>query len=215
MSQQSGVMTIMEHTSITGRIGKCKVLELHGYVDGEVEADRIVVHETGRLYGKINAGEAEINGDVQGEVTIRNLIKIGRVGSVSGNVQYGQMAMEAGANLSADVRNVPPQIAGDLDLTVNRGQTVRITPLDLTAVDPDDTAQNLTFSVSDAASGFVAKTGAATIALSRFTQAELQAGSIMFVHDGSMGGKASFNVIVADKEGATSGQPQTVTVNVR
>ena len=148
MSQQSGVMTIMEHTSITGRIGKCKVLELHGYVDGEVEADRIVVHETGRLYGKINAGEAEINGGVQGEDTIRNHIKIGRVGSVSGNVQYGQMAMEAGANLSADVRNVPPQIAGDLDLTVNRGQTVRITPLDLTAVDPDDTAQNLTFSVS-------------------------------------------------------------------
>lgn len=215
MSQQSGVMTIMEHTSITGRIGKCKLLELHGYIDGEVEADRVVVHETGRLYGKIKAGEAEINGCVQGEVTVHNLIKIGHVGSVSGNVQYGQMAMEAGANLSADVRNVPPQIAGDLDLTVNRGQTVRITPLDLTAVDPDDTAQNLTFSVSDAASGFVAKAGAATIALTKFTQTELQAGSIMFVHDGSMGAKASFNVVVADKEGATSGQPQTVTVNVR
>ena len=215
MSQQSGVMTIMEHTSITGRIGKCKLLELHGYIDGEVEADRVVVHETGRLYGKIKAGEAQINGDVQGEVTVHNLIKIGRFGSVSGNVQYGQMAMEAGANLSADVRNVPPQIAGDLDLTVNRGQTVRITPLDLTAVDPDDTAQNLTFSVSDAASGFVAKAGAATIALTKFTQTELQAGSIMFVHDGSMGAKASFNVVVADKEGATSGQPQTVTVNVR
>ena len=215
MSQQSGVMTIMEHTSITGRIAKCKVLELHGYVDGEVEADLIVVHETGRLYGRINAGDAEINGELQGEVTIRNLIKIGRVGSVSGNVQYGQMAVEAGGNLSADVRNVPPQIAGDLDLTVGRGQMVRITPLDLTAVDPDDTAQNLTFSVSDAASGFVAKTGAATLPLAQFTQAELQGGSIMFVHDGSMGAKASFNVIVADKEGATSGQPQTVTVNVK
>ncbi len=214
MSQQSGVMTIMEHTSITGRIAKCKVLELHGYVDGEVEADRIVVHETGRLYGTIRAGEAEINGELQGEVMVRNLIKIGRVGSVSGNVQYGQMAVEAGGNLSADVRNVPPQIAGDLDLSVSRGQTVRITPLDLTAVDPDDTAQNLTFSVSNANSGFVAKTGAATQALSQFTQAELQAGSIMFVHDGSMGAKASFNVVVSDKEGATSGQPQTVTVNV-
>ena len=140
--------------------------------------------------------------------------RIGRVGSVSGNVQYGQMAVEAGGNLSADVRNVPPQIAGDLDLSVSRGQTVRITPLDLTAVDPDDTAQNLTFSVSNASSGFVAKTGAATQALSQFTQAELQAGSIMFVHDGSMGAKASFDVVVTDKEGATSGQPQTVTVNV-
>lgn len=215
MSQQSGVMTIMEHTSITGKIGKCQVLELHGYVEGEVEAERIVVHETGRLYGKIEAGEAEINGELQGEVTVHNLIRIGRVGSVSGNVQYGQMAVEAGGNLSADVRNVPPKIAGDLDITVSRGQAVRITPLDLTAVDPDDTAQNLTFSVSETAAGFVAKAGAATMALSQFTQAELQSGSIMFVHDGSMGAKASFNVVVADKEGATSGQPQTVTVNVK
>ena len=51
MSQQPGVMIVMEDTSISGKIGNCRVLEVHGYVDGEVDADRIVVHETGRLYG--------------------------------------------------------------------------------------------------------------------------------------------------------------------
>ncbi|MGI9411850.1 MAG: polymer-forming cytoskeletal protein [Hyphomicrobiaceae bacterium] len=215
MSQQPGVMIVMEHTSISGKIGNCRVLEVHGYVDGEVDADRIVVHETGRLYGTVSVREVEVNGDVQGDIKVLNLIKIGRVGSVTGNVQYGQLAVEPGGNLSADVRNVPPQIAGDLDVTVRRGQSVRISPLDLTAVDPDDSAQNLKFSVSNTAAGFIAKTGAATVPVESFTQAELQSGSIMFVHDGSASGQAGFDVVVADSQGATSGKPQTVTVNVQ
>ncbi len=212
---QPGSMLIQEHTSISGKISNCGVLEIHGHIDGEIQADRVIVHETGRLYGTIDAGEAEIHGELQGDVRVERLIKIGRVGSVSGNVQYGQLAVEPGGNLSADVRNVPPKIAGDLDVTVRRGQSVRITLLDLTAVDPDDTAQSLNFTVSNASSGFVARSGAATVPLTSFTQSELQAGAIMFVHDGSMGAKAGFDVVVADGEGATSGQPQTVTVNVQ
>ncbi len=211
---QPGNMIIMEHTSISGKISNCNVVEIHGYIDGEVQADRVVVHETGRLYGTIDAGEAEIHGELQGDVTVQRLIKIGRVGSVSGNVRYGQLAVEPGGNLSADVRNVPPRIAGDLDVSVKRGQSVRITPLDLTAIDPDDAAQNLTFTVSNTASGFLARSGAATVPLTSFTQAELQTGAIMFVHDGSATAKASFDVSVADAEGATSGKPQTVNVNV-
>lgn len=207
-------MTIMEHTSISGKIGKCRSLELHGYIDGEVVADNIVVHETGRLYGTVVAGQMEVNGDLQGDVKVTNLIKIGKVGSVTGNVQYGQLAVEPGGNLSADVRNVPPKIAGDLDITVKRGQSVRITPLDLTAVDPDDTAQNLTFAITNALSGFVAMSGAATTPLADFTLAELQSGSIIFVHDGGQSAQGSFDVVVADAEGATSGEPQMVTVNV-
>jgi cytoskeletal protein CcmA (bactofilin family) len=212
---QPGNMIIMEHTSISGKVSNCGVLEIHGYIDGEVKAQRIVVHESGRLYGTIEAGEAEIHGELQGDVKVERLISIGRVGSVTGNVQYGQLAVEPGGNLSADVRNVPPRIAGDLDVTVRRGQSVRITPLDLTAIDPDDAAQNLRFTVSNENAGFIARSGAATVALTSFTQAELQNGAIMFVHDGSMGAKASFDVVVADGQGATSGKPQTVTVNVQ
>ncbi|MGI9523654.1 MAG: cadherin-like domain-containing protein [Hyphomicrobiaceae bacterium] len=215
MSQHSGVMIVMEHTSLSGKIGNCRSLEVYGYIDGEVNADRIIVHDTGRLYGTVNAGDIEVNGDLQGEVNVANLIKIGRIGSVSGNVQYGQMAVEAGGNLTADVRNIPPNIAGDLDVTVRRGQHVRITPMDLTAIDPDDTAQDLKFTVSNAKSGFIARAGAATVALSAFTQAELQSGVIMFVHDGSGGSKAGFDVVVTDAQGANSGDPQTVNVNVQ
>ena len=60
------------------------------------------------------------------------------------------------------MRNVPPAIAGDLNLTVKRGQSVRITLEDLTAIDPDSPAQSLAFAVSSATNGFVARASAAS-----------------------------------------------------
>ena len=98
---------------------------------------------------------AEIRGTLQGDVVVKHLISIRDTGSVSGNVQYGALAMEPGGNLSAEVRNVPPAVAGDLDLTVARGRSVTITLEDLHAVDPDDDAKDLVFSVSNARNGFV------------------------------------------------------------
>ncbi|MEO1608401.1 MAG: polymer-forming cytoskeletal protein [Pseudomonadota bacterium] len=213
--KQPGNMVIMGHTSISGKISNCGVLEVHGYIDGIVAAQRVIVHQTGQLYGTIEADDAEIHGEMQGEVKIHNLITIGNNGSVSGNIQYGKLAVEAGGNLSADIRNVPPKITGDFDITVHRGKSVRITQLDLSAIDPDDSAQNLTFKISNATSGFVAKSGTTTLPLQSFTQADLQSGSIIFVHDGSLGDKASFDVVVTDASGATSGKSKTVNVNVQ
>ena len=212
---QPGQMVIMEHTSVSGKITDCGVLEIHGYIDGIVEAKHIIVHQTGRLYGNVEAGQIDVHGQLQGDIRVHNLINIGAVGSVAGNVQYGQLAVEPGGNLTADVSNVPPRITGDLDVTVNRGQSVRITPLDLAAIDPDDAAEDLKFTIFNISAGFIAKSGATTVPLSDFTQAELQAGTIMFVHDGSAGHKASFDVVVADAAGATSGEPHTVNVNVQ
>ena len=122
--------------------------------------------------------------------------------------------MEAGAELSADMRNVPPAIAGDLNLTVKRGQSVPITPEDLTAIDPDSPAQSLIFTVTTPLNGFVARASASSAPIERFSQTDLQARGVVFVHDGSDGRAASFDVIVTDDAGATSGTAQTVHVAV-
>jgi hypothetical protein len=50
---------------------------------------------------------------------------------------------------------------------------------------------------------------------SRFTQADLEAGRVSFTHDGTATKAASFDVVVTDHTGATSGKPQTVQVHVR
>jgi cytoskeletal protein CcmA (bactofilin family) len=216
LSSNPGVLIITEDTVIRGvtEMRNCRQLEVHGYMEGDVSARSVLVHKTGRLFGSLRTDTAEIHGTLQGDVVVKNLIDIRSSGNVSGNVKYGKLALEMGGNLTAEMRNVPPSLGGDLDLQVAKGLSVPITLRDLTALDPDDAAQNLKFSVIKTRNGFVALANAPKRAVSSFTQADLEAGRITFTHDGSSSTVAGFDIVVADQSGATSGAPQSVTVAV-
>jgi cytoskeletal protein CcmA (bactofilin family) len=206
---------IQEDTIIKGKIRNCRQMEIHGFVEGELAAESVLVHQGGTFYGTLKTDQADIAGSVQGEVFVKNLISIRSSGSVNGHVRYGQLAMEMGADLSAELRNVPPRLAGDLDITVRRGRSVIITTEDITAVDPDDTPDHLTYTVTSPRNGFVSLAGQAGTPIENFTQADIEAGRVMFVHDGGDSATASFDVVVADDSGATSGASQTVHVHVK
>jgi cytoskeletal protein CcmA (bactofilin family) len=210
-----GVLIVREDAILKGEIRNCRQIEVYGYIEGTVAAQSLLVHQSGRCFGTIKTDQAEVHGTVQGDVFVKHLINIRSSGSVTGNVQYGQLAMEIGANLSAEVRNVPPTVAGDLDLSVAKGRAVTVTLEDLNAVDPDDDAKGLTFSVSKATNGFVTLSGGPVRPVSTFTQADLQGGRVLFKHDGTDSKMASFDVVVADHAGATSGAPKTVKVHIR
>ena len=212
---QPGVLIVREDLIIKGEIRNARQIEVYGYVEGDVSGQSLLVHQGGQCYGTIKTEQADVSGTLQGDVVVKHLISIRSSGSVTGNVQYGQLAMETGANLSAEVRNVPPAIAGDLDLTVGKGRAVTVTPEDLNAVDPDDDAAQLTFRVSRATNGFITLSGGQSRPVDRFTQADLQSGRVLFMHDGTDTRMASFDVIVADHAGATSGAAKTVKVHIK
>ncbi len=199
---------------ITGEVRNGGSVEVLGRIDGSLAAEHVIVHRGGQIFGALNAGSAEVDGVVQGQLLVRRLLQIGSSGQINGDVRYGQIAMQSGAELSADVRNVPPGIAGDLQLTVKRGQFARISTDDLTAIDPDSPAASLVFAVSRPVNGFVARVSAQTTPIDRFTQPELLNSSIVFVHDGSGAAVASFDVTVTDNAGASSGPAKTVHVAV-
>jgi hypothetical protein len=145
---------------------------------------------------------------------VTNLIAIGSQGRVTGRVRYGKLALAEGGELSAEVRNIPPQVSGDFQVAVRQGRSVRITLEDISAVDPDDTAQTLSFSVSRPVNGYIALSDAPSAPVERFSQADLEAGRVLFVHRGNDASPASFDVVVSDKAGATSGAPRTVKAAV-
>jgi cytoskeletal protein CcmA (bactofilin family) len=133
--------------SSKGEIRNGGRIEVFGYIEGDIAGDLLVVQPGGRCFGNVKVESADIHGTLQGEVFVRQLITIRGSGSVNGNIKYGRLAMEIGGNLTAELRNVPPSISGDLDLSVDRGRAVRLTLQDLSALDPDDTAEQLTFTV--------------------------------------------------------------------
>ncbi len=187
---------------------------VNGRVQGNLSAQSVMISETGGVFGSLKAKNAEVHGAVQGDVSIHELIRIGQTGSVSGKVEYGKISMDQGGELSATLRNIPPHMAGDLHLSVDRGGSVQITTTDLTAFDPDDDAKDLTFAVSKPTNGFVALESARSTSVSSFTQADLESGQVIFVHDGASAPTAGFDTIVSDAKGATSGQQQHVSVSV-
>jgi cytoskeletal protein CcmA (bactofilin family) len=215
VGDSSRVLVIGEDTYLKGDVRNGGRVEILGYVEGSVTGDHLLVKNGGRCFGTVKVTDADVHGTVQGEVFVKQLITIRGSGSVAGNVQYGRLAMELGANLTAEVRNVPPSLSGDLDLQVNKGQSVRITLQDLTALDPDDDAQHLTFSVSRPKNGFVTLSSDPARPIETFTQSDLERGSVLFRHDGTETPNASFDVIVVDRAGASSGAAQTVKVAVR
>ena len=191
------------------------LVEVYGMVNGSLDVGTLVIHEGGKIIGKVRAREIIAKGLMQGEITVTGLLDIGPTGSVTGNVLYGALAMQEGGELSADVRNIPPTLAGDLKMTVTKGKAVRLTTNDLTAIDPDDEAKDLKFAVSAMTNGFVVSLDQPKTALKSFTQEQLEKGKIVFVHDGKDAPSASFAVSVTDAAGASSGPAKTVQVEVR
>jgi cytoskeletal protein CcmA (bactofilin family) len=210
---ESGVLVITEDTVIRGvrELRNCRQLEVFGYLEGDVAAKSVLVHKNGRLFGKLKSDTAEIHGTLQGEVVVKNLIDIRSSGNVSGNVRYGKLALEVGGNLTAEVKNVPPMLSGDLQIEVYKGGSAPITLQDLNAVDPDDNATDLKFSVSNVRNGFLALASAPRKSVTGFTQADLEANQVSFIHDGRSTDLASFDIMVTDASGGSSG---TKTVRV-
>jgi len=215
VSERTGKSVIMPDMVVEGDMTSKGQITVSGRVQGNVSAHSVVISQSGGIFGSLRAQDAEVHGAVQGDVYIRELIRIGETGSVTGKVEYGKIAMAQGGTLSATLRNVPPHLAGDLNLSVDRGGSVQITTADLTAFDPDDDAKDLTFTVTTPTSGFVALVADRSTSISQFTQADLENGRVIFVHDGGSTQAAGFDTIVADAKGATSGQTQHVSVSVR
>ena len=215
VTEHRGVLVLLQDAIIKGEVRNCRQFHLYGYVEGTIAADELIIYEGGRCYGTVRAGTAQIAGALQGDVYVKNLITIQRTGDVAGQVQYGQLAMEHGGNLSADLRNVPPTLAGDLSVSVRRGSSVVVTTMDLTALDPDDAPEQLLYQITNVRNGFLALSGQPSSPVYVFTQADLQSGRVMFVHDGAISAPAaSFDAVVADHTGATSGAARTVNVQV-
>ncbi len=207
---------ISKEVVIEGELtAQARQVRVYGLINGLVNVKELIIHEGGKVIGTVNAGSITANGFLQGEMRVEGLLEIGSAGCVNGDVTYGQLAMTEGGELSADVRNIPPTLAGDMKLVVKKGKAVRLTTQDLTAIDPDDDAKDLTFGVSALQNGYVVCLDRPKVATQSFTQSELEKGVIVFVHDGKEALHASFAIIVTDGSGAVSGPPRTVQVEIQ
>jgi cytoskeletal protein CcmA (bactofilin family) len=206
-------MVIAHGDQFVGQIRGGNLVEINGQVEGTIVTRKLVIGPKGTFKGSLKVDDAIIHGLMRGEATVQKLLAITKTGDVVGRIRYGQLSVEHGGHFTADAHNVPPELAGDFELVVARGDKVAITPSDLNATDTDDAATQLTYTASGMLNGHLARADDSSTAIQKFTQADINAGKILFVHNGE-GRVAGFDVIVSDDDGATAAGARPVLVRI-
>lgn len=138
---------------------------------------------------------------------------------VSATATEGANGAAATTNAALAVDVVPvndaPVLATNAGLTVDEGAAITLTPGMLRATDVDNTAAQLVYSVAAApANGRLERIAAPGIAITSFTQDDLDNGRIRYVHDGSETIADSFTFTVSDGAGGAIGATAfAITVN--
>lgn len=104
-------------------------------------------------------------------------------------------SLSVNAVMTLTAVNDAPVIAGDLTAAVDAGGVYLLTLGDLAAVDPDDSATELTVTVQTLLNGLVMVDG---VVASSFTLQDIIDGKVTFVHDGSVTTQAGFGFTLAD-----------------
>ncbi len=103
---------IVEGTKIKGDIEAIADIRIDGIIDGNVTIKgRLVLGPVAKITGNISCENAEIEGEVVGDIIVKELLAIKSRAKVKGAVQVGRLAVEPGADFQVNC-----QMKGDTEL---------------------------------------------------------------------------------------------------
>jgi cytoskeletal protein CcmA (bactofilin family) len=85
-------------------ITDCDTLVVEGRVEATIDSRMIQISERGAFKGSAEIDIAEIHGEFDGDLTVRQKLVIYSTGKVSGKVRYGKLVIEEGGQLSGDIQ---------------------------------------------------------------------------------------------------------------
>lgn len=142
----------------------------------------------------------------QGDINSNRLIFVHDGGEQ--NASFDVSVVDGGENsatsdsASVAVTRIPvndsPVISRNLGSTINAGSISLIKTAVLDAADPDDSGAGLTYTVSNFVNGQVELLSNPNVAITSFTQVDLQNSQIVFRHDNSFTTSASFDMVLSD-----------------
>jgi len=97
-NMDNGINRIVEGTVIEGTIRSESNLRIDGLFTGElITKGRLVVGPKGKVKGTVHCLCCDVEGTLEGEVTVLELLAMKATSTVQGDLYYGQLSVEAGA----------------------------------------------------------------------------------------------------------------------
>ena len=101
--RQESTLTVGQNISLTGHISACDVLIVDGHVEASISCRLIEIAPGGVFNGKAEVDTAEVNGRIEGELVVKQLLRVHAGGQVDGCIRYGTLEVSPGGRLAGDV----------------------------------------------------------------------------------------------------------------
>ena len=97
-NSETGINRIVEGTIVEGTINSDSNLRIDGEFKGNlITKGRLVVGLKGKVSGTVNCLCCDVEGTLEGDVTVLELLSMKSSSTVQGELYYGQLSVEAGA----------------------------------------------------------------------------------------------------------------------
>lgn len=116
-------LTVGPNIKLKGvEITDCDTLVVEGTVEATMDSRVMHITEIGAFKGSADIDYAEIHGEFNGDLTVREKLVIYSTGRVSGKIRYGKVVIQEGGQLMGEIqygtaikaKAVPPQKMGVL-----------------------------------------------------------------------------------------------------
>lgn len=98
-------LTVGRDICLRGEITSCNKLVVEGQVEAALsDARAIEIAPTGYFKGSAEVEEADVSGLYEGELVAREILTVRAGGRIHGTVRYGRVVIEAGGEISGDMR---------------------------------------------------------------------------------------------------------------
>lgn len=101
-------------------ITDCDTLYVEGRVEATIDSRVIQIAEVGAFKGSAEIDIAEIRGEFDGDLTVRQRLVIYSTGKVSGKIRYGKLVVEEGGQMSGDIQVGTSSSSSNVTSTVSK-----------------------------------------------------------------------------------------------
>ena len=103
-SEGGSKLTVGPNIKLKGvEITDCDTLVVEGLVEATMDSRVMQISEQGAFKGSAEIDVAEIRGEFNGNLTVRQKLVIYSTGKVTGTIRYGKLVIEEGGQLAGEI----------------------------------------------------------------------------------------------------------------
>ena len=100
----SAKVIIGNGVTLKGDITQADEVQIDGTADVIMKTDNLIIGATGKTKGTIEAHNADIWGEADGDIKVSGTLTIQEAGSVSGTIEYQNLQIKLGGKINGDIK---------------------------------------------------------------------------------------------------------------